>query len=193
MKLVKHNVIENYLAFDGDDRLDVIVQELSKVVMMFPKAVTDVFDMCNIKYKSSDPKELQKLIEQNSNDLKMLNKLVKLSLVANMELQNAKGQNTNQKSFNEMVSNKDDFFKENQDIQKDAVLLLRDMFGSKKKTNFAKEVNEYLNMDGDDNTKVLQAKPFVSSIDNTPTSKFKTLLLLGLLVGGAYYFIKKRG
>jgi hypothetical protein len=190
MKLVKHNVIENYLAFDGEDRLDVIVQELSKVVMMFPKAVTDVFDMCNIKYKTSEPKELQKLIEQNSNDLKMLNKLVKLSLVANMELQNAKGQNTNQKSFNEMVANKDDYFKENQDIQKDAVLLLRDMFGSKKKTNFAKEVNEYLNMDGDE-SQSMSGKPFVSSIDNTPMAKFKSLLLIGLLIGGAYYFIKK--
>ena len=191
MKLVKHNVIENYLAFDGEDRLDVIVQELSKVVMMFPKAVTDVFDACGVKYESTEAKELQKKIEQNSNNLKMLNKLVKLSLVANNVLQESKGKDTDKISFKEMVANKDDFFKENQDIQKDAVLLLRDMLNSTKKTNFAKEVNEYLNMDGDNDSN-LQGKPFVSSIDNTPMGKFKGLIVLSLIVGGVYYFIKNK-
>lgn len=190
MKFVKHNVVENYFAFDGDDRLDVIVQELSKVVMMFPKAVTDVFDACKIKYETSNPKELQIKIEQNSNDLKMMNRLVKLLLVANIELQESKGKDTDKKSFKDMVANKDDYFKENQDILKDAVLQLRDMFNSKKKEHFAKEVNEYLNMDGDNTT--MNGKPFVSSIDNTPMSKLKGLLVLGLIVGGFYYFIKKR-
>lgn len=119
----------------------------------------------------------------------MLNKLVKLSLVANEVLQDSKGSNTENLSFKDMVANKDEFFKENQDIQKDAVLLLRDMFNSTKKNNFAKEVNEYLNMDGGSE---LNVKPFVSSIDNTPMAKLKGLLVVALIVGGVYYFIKKK-
>jgi hypothetical protein len=82
---------------------------------------------------------------------------------------------------------KKEFFKKNHEIVQDAVLKLRDFLNSKNKENFAKEVNEYLNMDGET---AVDTKPFVSSIDR---NKFdmKNLLILGVVIAGIYYFVKK--
>ena len=44
MKLVKHNVAENYFAFDGEERDDLLLQELSKAIITFPRAIKDILD-----------------------------------------------------------------------------------------------------------------------------------------------------
>jgi hypothetical protein len=186
MKLVKHNVIENYVGFSDDERIEIIVQEISKCLMMFPNAVADIFDACKIKYQNKNPKELQKVIEQNASDLKMINKLVKLSLVANEELQKANGGDVSVLNYRKIMSNKDEFFKENKDIVQDAVLKLREFLKSKQTANFTKEVNEYLNLDGanfDDK--------FVSSIDSNKNNLLTKFLIVGVLGIGIYYLTKK--
>jgi hypothetical protein len=186
MKLVKHNVIENYVAFSDDERVEIILQEMSKSLMMFPKAITEIFDTCKIKYSNSSAKELRKIIEQNSSDLKMLNKIVKLSLITNDELQKAKGKDATDKTYRQLMSGRDDFFKENQDIVQDAVLKLRELLKSKQSDKFAKEVNEYLNMDGENFD-----DGFKSSIDSSPSDVLKKILIIGVIIGGIYYLTKK--
>jgi hypothetical protein len=186
MKLVKHDVVENYVAFNDYERIDIIVQELSKTIMMFPTAISDILTVCEIPFENN-PQSITKAIEQNANDLKLLNKLVKLSLIANIELQDAKGQDLSKKQYRDIMLDKKEFFKKNHEIVQDAVLKLRDFLNSKNKENFAKEVNEYLNMDGET---AVDTKPFVSSIDR---SKFdmKNLLIIGVVIAGIYYFVKK--
>jgi hypothetical protein len=184
MKLVKHDVVENYVSFNNNERIDIILQELSKTIMMFPQAISDVLTTCSIPHEQNST-SIQKAIEQNPNDLKMLNKLVKLLLVANLELQDAKGGDVSKKQYREIMLNKNEFFKENHDIVEDAVLKLREFLNGKNKDQFTKEVNEYLNMDG------AGEKPFISSIDNTKVD-FKNLLLIGVVIAGVLYFVNKR-
>jgi hypothetical protein len=186
MKLVKHDVVENYVSFNNHERIDIILQELSKTIMMFPTAILDILNVCNIK-NDGTPDSITKSIEQNANDLKLLNKLVKVSLVANMELQDAKGQDLSKKHYRDIMVDKNEFFKKNNDIVQDAVLKLRDFLNSKNKENFAKEVNEYLNMDGENSTE----KPFVSSIDKVKID-VKNLVIVAVVIAGIYYFVKNK-
>jgi hypothetical protein len=186
MKLVKHDVVENYLAFNNNERIDIILQELSKTIMMFPTAIADILNICNLPFHNN-PQSLRKSIEQNSNNLKMLNKVVKLSLVTNMELQDAKGQDVSKKKYSDIMLNKKEFLKQNNDIVQDAVLKLREFLNGKNKENFAKEVNEYLNMDGENS---VESKPFVSSIDKIKID-VKNVLILAVVVAGIYYLVKK--
>lgn len=186
MKLVKHDVVENYVSFNNHERIDIILQELSKTIMMFPTAITDILKICDISFEDN-PQSIRKSIEQNANDLKLLNKLVKLSLIANIELQEAKGQDLSKKHYRDIMVDKKEFFKQNNDILQDAVLKLRDFLNGKNKENFAKEVNEYLNMDGDNGA---DTKPFVSSIDNLKID-VKNIVIIGLVIAGIYYFVKK--
>ena len=186
MKLVKHDVVENYVSFNNHERIDIILQELSKTIMMFPTAISDILTLCNIPFENN-PQSITKAIEQNPNDLKLLNKIVKLSLVANLELQDAKGQDLSKKHYSDVMLDKKEFFKQNNDIVQDAVLKLREFLNSKNKENFTKEVNEYLNMDGDT---AVDTKPFVSSIDKVKID-VKNVLIVFVVIAGIYYFVKK--
>lgn len=183
MKLVKHNVAENYFAFDGEERDDLLLQELSKAIITFPRAIKDVLDYCDILYKESN---LQDAIQKNANNLKMLNRIVKLSLVTTIELQRCKGNVDSKKKYRDIMSDKKDYLTENQDIVKDGVLRLRSFFNNaEKKEQLSKVLNEYLNMDG-------QEEKFVSSIDNYKINKtvlFFSLLAVGVVV---YYITKKK-
>jgi hypothetical protein len=112
---------------------------------------------------------------------------VKLSLVANIELQDAKGQDLSKKHYRDIMVDKKEFFKQNNDIVQDAVLKLREFLNSKNKENFAKEVNEYLNMDGETDASSI---PFVSSIDKEKID-VKNVLIIAVIIAGIYYFVKK--
>jgi hypothetical protein len=183
MKLVKHNVAENYFAFDGEERDDLLLQELSKAIITFPRAVKDILDYCDISYKESN---LQDAIQKNAGNLKMLNRVIKLSLITTLELQKCKGNVDSNKKYRDIMSDKKDYLTENQDIVKDGVLRLRLFFNdAEKKEQLGKVLNEYLNMDG-------QEEVFVSSIDNHKPNK--SMLVVSLLVIGVvvYYLTKKK-
>jgi hypothetical protein len=183
MKLVKHNVAENYFAFDGEERDDLLLQELSKAIITFPRAIKDVLDYCDISYKESN---LQDAIQKNAANLKMLNRVVKLSLVTTLELEKSKGRIDSNKTYRDIMSDKKEYLTENQDIIKDGVLRLRSFFNNaEKKEQLGKVLNEYLNMDG-------QEEVFVSSIDKHPVNK--SILLVSLIAIGVvvYYITKKK-
>ena len=183
MKLVKHNVAENYFAFDGEERDDLLLQELSKAIITFPRAIKDILDYCDISYKESN---LQDAIQKNAGNLKMLNRVIKLSLITTLELEKCKGNVDSNKKYRDIMSDKKDYLTENQDIVKDGVLRLRLVFNdAEKKEQLGKVLNEYLNMDGHEEV-------FVSSIDNHKPNKsmlFVSLLVVGVVV---YYLTKKK-
>jgi len=182
MKLVKHNVAENYFAFDGEERDDLLLQELSKAIITFPRAIKDILDYCDISYRESN---LQDAIQKNAGNLKMLNRIVKLSLVTTLELQKCKGNVDSNKKYRDIMSDKKDYLTENQDIVKDGVLRLRLFFNNaEKKEQLGKVLNEYLNMDG-------QQEVFVSSIDTYKVNKGAVLLSL-IAIGIVVYYITKK-
>ena len=89
MILLKHNAIENFASFTKGEKEDLIIQELSKAFMLYPRATADILDTCEIKYKSLKPKDLALAVEQGRDNLKMLNRIVRLSFLVNR-----KGDNT---------------------------------------------------------------------------------------------------
>jgi len=182
MKLVKHNVAENYFAFDGEERDDLLLQELSKAIITFPRAIKDILDYCDISYKESN---LQDAIQKNASNLKMLNRVVKLSLVTTLELERCKGVVNSEKKYRDIMCDKKHYLSENQDIIKDGVLRLRSFFNNaEKKEQLGKVLNEYLNMDG-------QEEVFVSSIDKHPVNK-TTLILTFVVIGLVVYYVTKK-
>ena len=88
MKFVKHDVIQNYLAFTDVERDAIVIDEISKSIMVFPKSVKDILLSCNISFHDDSPENLLKAIKSNCSNLKMINKLAKLTLVCNYHLQN---------------------------------------------------------------------------------------------------------
>ena len=69
MKLVNHDFVQNYLAFSDNERADVLLQELSKAIMMFPKAILDIFKNEDIAPKSNSSQDLLEAIFENATEI----------------------------------------------------------------------------------------------------------------------------
>jgi hypothetical protein len=77
-----------------------------------------------------------------------MNKLAKISIVTNVELQKSKGVD-NDISYRKLMNDKSEFLKENEDILRDSSYKFRTMLTKKGyQKRLAQSVNEYLNMDG---------------------------------------------
>jgi hypothetical protein len=148
MKIVKHNFVENYLAFSEDERQDVLLQEVSKAIMMFPNAIKDILNNEKVVPKSNKPNDLLDAIVSNAENSSLMNKLAKISIVTNLELQKSKGVD-NDISYRKLMNDKSEFLKENEDILRDSSYKFRTMLTKKGyQKRLAQSVNEYLNMDG---------------------------------------------
>lgn len=182
MRLIRHNVIENYLSFNDDERTDLLLQELSKAVMVYPLAMAQVLESCGIDYDQPTPKAVKKAICDNADDLKMLNRVTKIVLVTTDELSKRGANNNRETPYRELMKDRGQFFKDNAEILKDAVLKLRKNLVSLN-TAFDEHLNMYLNMDG-------IPKP------NTPADTNKldwtsAILITALLIGGYWLVTKK--
>jgi hypothetical protein len=140
-------------------------------------------------------------IEKHGNNLKMLNKLVRLSFLVNRKGDsNLKGHSRNI-SYRDVMKQGKPFLKDYQNEMKEATLITRDMMNQEVFSQIlGKSVKTYLNMDGGEaksNTKVTEISISNSGIKIQEKSKNKNWLFitLGLLaVGGGlywYYKIKK--
>ena len=148
MKIVKHNFVENYLAFSEDERQDVLLQEVSKAIMMFPNAIKDILNNEKLVPKSNKPNDLLDAIVSNAENSSLMNKLAKISIVTNLELQKSKGVD-NDISYRKLMNDKSEFLKENEDILRDSSYKFRTMLTKKGyQKRLVQSVNEYLNMDG---------------------------------------------
>jgi hypothetical protein len=201
MRLIKHNAIENFSFFKKNEKEDLLIQEMSKAFLLYPKATTDILDNCGVQYESKEPQDLSMAIEKHGNNLKMLNKLVRLSFLVNKKGDNnLKGHNRNI-SYRDVMKEGKPFLKDYQNEMKEATLITRDMMNQEVFSQIlGKSVKTYLNMDGGEaksNTKVTEISITNDGIKIQEKSKNKNWLFitLGLLaVGGGlywYYKIKK--
>ena len=180
MRLIRHNVIENYLSFNDEEKTDLLLQELSKAILVYPLAMAQVLESCGIDYEEPTPKAVKKAISANADDLKMLNRVTKVLLITTDELSRRGTNNDRETPYRELMRDKSQFFKDNGEILKDAVLKLRNTLTSLN-SGFDEQLNMYLNMDG-------VPKP---STEDKPKLDWKTpILVLTVLIGG-YFLLTK--
>jgi hypothetical protein len=189
MKLVNHDFVQNYLAFSDNERADVLLQELSKAIMMFPKAILDIFKNEDIAPKSNSSQDLLEAIFENAKNASMIQKIAKVTMITNVQIKKFKEESENV-SYRKLLSDKGDFIKENDDVLKDLSSRLTKMLSQKGyQKHLTQSVNEYLNLDGQQNTTEVITPPTTTSVE--PKKNYTWLVVGGLVILGAYFYFKK--
>ena len=162
MRYIKHNAIENFNQFSPKEKAKLLVEEMSKAYMLYPEAIANVLDSCNIKYESKHPQDLADAVKKNSNNLKMLNRIIKLSF---------------------LVSDGKSFLKQYPTELKESTLIARDMMKEKLYSKVLdKTMTKYLNMDGQDTKNAkLPKQTFATSF-----------VVLGIIAIGVIAYYKTR-
>ncbi|NBX73339.1 hypothetical protein EBZ38_14185 [bacterium] len=184
MRFVKHNVIENFNQSTPKEKKVLIVEEMSKAYLLFPNAVAEVLDNNGIKYKSTHPEHLAEAVNKNSDNLKMLNRVIRLSFLVNQDGSVIRNNHQKTISFRDVMQKGSDFLKKHPKELKDATLIARDMM---KENLYSKTLDKtmtnYLNMDG-------QEKISLSEGSGNNSAMY---LLLGLVAIGFFAYYKTRG
>lgn len=200
MRLVKHNALENFSSFSKSEKEDLIIQEMSKALLLFPKAVTDILDSYKISYQNNKVSNLAKAIEQNVQNLGMINKIVRLSFLVNQRGQGVVGKYGRSDSYRKIMVDGSQFIKENQPQIKEAVILTKGLMKEKIFSQIlGKSVNCYLNMDGSqeiENENIGQSKKekndFVSHVRKTNLIVWGALILISGITIWAFYKPQKK-
>jgi hypothetical protein len=188
MRLVKHNAIENFSTFTKNEKEDLIIQEMSKAFLLYPQATADILDTCQIEYKSKSPNQFAMAIESHGENLKMLNRLVRLSFLVNKQGDVQMKNHDRNISYRNLMKHESIFLKKNQDKMKEATLLTRSMMREKMFSKIlGKSVEHYLNMDGNvENSKEKQ----VVVEQQVEKKSYTWIWVLGGLSVGAYLYYK---
>jgi hypothetical protein len=188
MRLIKHNAIDNFSCFPQEEKEDLLIQEMSKMFLLYPRATADILDTCGIKYKSLKPQDLSLAIEKNGKNLKMLNRVIRLSFVVN-----GTG-NTSMKGHNRMISYRDVMKKgkplivDNKDAMKEATLMTRDLMAEERFSKLlGRNVKTYLNLDGQQD----EAPKEVVEEEKKGIPTWLWVSMAIVLVGVGVYFYKK--
>ena len=183
MRYIKHNLIENFNQFTPQERASLLIEEMSKAYTLYPEAVANILDSTQVKYQSKHPQDLADAVSQNSGNLKMLNRVIKLSFLVNQDGKVIRPNHKKTISFRDVMRQGTPFLKQYPNELKEATLIARDMMKEDlySKTLDSTMVN-YLNMDGQ--------KPIAPT---TTKSMMPTIIILGLIGFGlfAYYKTKK--
>ena len=149
MLLVKHDAIANFDRFREDEKRDLLVQEISKAVIFYPQATADVFDYNKIEYASKTPVDLLAAFESQPNNMKMINQIIRISLLVNQQGQVKMMDHNRLISYRKLMIEGKSFIKQHPEIVKQSVLLTKQLM---KEEMFSKtlnnSVNHYLNLDG---------------------------------------------
>ena len=195
MKLIKHNAIENFSCFTKAEKEDLIIQEMSKMFLLYPRATADILDNCGVTYDSLKPQDLSLAVEKNGNNLKMLNRIIRLSFLVNEKGgKTMEGHNRNI-TYREVMKKGKTLMKENQEAMKEATLLTRDMMSEEMFSKIlGKNVKVYLNLDGQGSGDVEEApKENVEVVvDNKKTSPIVWLIIGLAIVGIGWYYYKSK-
>jgi hypothetical protein len=117
--------------------------------MLYPRATADILDTCEIKYKSLKPKDLSLAVEQGRDNLKMLNRIVRLSFLVNRYGDNTMKNHERNISFRKVMSEGKPFLEKHRETMKEATLIAREMMRNQifsKSLN--KSVDAYAALDG---------------------------------------------
>jgi len=189
MRLVKHNFIENFNDFSQEEREDLLMQEITKAMLLFPNAFKDVFDICQVQYKSTDTNDLAQTILDNNKNLKLINRVVRLSILVNKDGSGDLKHLNRDSSYRQIMSSGKSFLKQHHEIVKESVSTFREMF---KQENYSELLNEnvqsYLNLDGQ-----TEEQDEEQTKTETKGFSFKPILVVALIGVVGYILYKKYG
>jgi len=189
MRLVKHNFIENFNDFSQEEREDLLMKEITKAMLLFPNAFKDIFDICQVQYKSTDTNDLAQTILDNNKNLKLINRVVRLSILVNKDGSGDLKHLNRDSSYRQIMSSGKSFLKQHHEIVKESVSTFREMF---KQENYSELLNEnvqsYLNLDGQTEEQEEEETKTV-----TKGFSFKPILVVALLGVVGYILYKKYG
>ena len=182
MRYVKHNMIENFNQFTPKEKARLLVEEMSKAYMLYPQSVADILDSCNIKYESKHPQDLAEAVKQNSNNLKMMNRIIRLSFLVNKNGVDVKHKNNRNASFRDVMRDGKAFLKQYPSELKESTLMAREMMSENMYSSVLdKTMTNYLNMD-------CQQK----KVMKLPSKNYATtFIVLGIVAIGIIAYYKK--
>lgn len=170
-----------------------LIQEICKCFVLYPRATADILDVCNIKYQSLRAKDLSLAVENSGKNLKMLNRLVRLSFLINQKGDVSMKNHNRNISYRDVMRSGKPFVKEHNEIMKEATLISRDMMNQKFFSKMLGEnVTTYCNLDGQGD--VDEPKETINSQLKTEESKTNPIIYIGIalvVVGAIFYFVKK--
>ena len=179
MRFVKHNVIENFNASNKREKANLLLEEMSKAYVLYPEAVSNVLDSCKIKYKSTHPQDFAEAVQSNCDNLKMMNRIVRLSFLVNKDNAESKTLNRNV-SYRDVMREGKPFLKNYPKELKESTLIAREMMQEKMYSSLLnKTMTNYLNMDG-------------QPIKQTERPMTTNLIIIGLIAIGAYMYFKSK-
>jgi hypothetical protein len=193
MRLIKHNAIENFSSFSEREKQDLLIQEMSKAFLLYPRATADVLDICNVPYESLRAKQLTQAIENNSGNLKMINRVVRISFLVNKQGDGTLKDHDRMVTYRNLMKKGSGFLKNHSDSMKEATLVTRDMMKEKIFSKIlGKSVNNYLNLDGEKPQEEVVTPQNENKSENK--NNYTWLVVLGVIGLGAlaYYKLKKQ-
>lgn len=194
MKLIKHNAIENFSCFTQSEKEDLIIQEMSKMFLLYPRATADILENCGVTYDSLKPQDLSMAVEKNGKNLKMLNRIIRLSFLVNEKGGKTMVGHDRNMSYRDVMKKGKPLVKEYQEAMKEATLLTRDMMSQEMFSKIlGKNVNVYLNLDGQATPEQEAPKEIAKEIvEGKKTSKFVWVAIGLAVVGLGWWYYKSR-
>jgi hypothetical protein len=194
MKLIKHNAIENFSCFTQAEKEDLIIQEMSKMFLLYPRATADILDNCGVSYDSIKPQDLSIAVEKNGKNLKMLNRIIRLSFLVNEKGGKTMVGHDRNITYREVMKTGKPLMKEHQEAMKEATLLTREMMSQEMFSKIlSKNVKVYLNLDGQGNVEEEAPKEIEKEVvENKKTSPIIWVAIGIAIVGLGWWYYKSK-
>ena len=194
MKFIKHNAIDNFSCFTKAEKEDLIIQEMSKMLLLYPRATADILDNCGVNYKSLKPEDLSLAVEKNGKNLKMLNRIIRLSFLVNEKGGKTMVGHDRNMSYRDVMKKGKPLVKEHQEAMKEATLLTRDMMSQEMFSKIlGRNVKVYLNLDGQGNAEEEAPKEIVEQVvEGKKISPFFWVAIGVAVVGLGWWYYKSK-
>ena len=193
MRFIKHNAIENFSCFTQSEKEDLIIQEMSKMFLLYPRATADILDNCGVAYDSLKPQDLSLAVEKNGKNLKMLNRIIRLSFLVNEKGGKTMANHDRNITYREVMKKGKPLMKEHQEAMKEATLLTRDMMSQEMFSKLlGREVKVYLNLDGQGTPEEAPKEIAKDVIEEKKTSPFVWVAIAVAIVGLGWWYYKSK-
>tara|TARA_R110000751_G_scaffold11508_1_gene40457 strand:- start:1278 stop:1904 length:627 start_codon:yes stop_codon:yes gene_type:complete len=85
MRYIRHNFDENYSAFDGEDRRNILADELAKALVMEPTTIAKIFEENNIEVTNPSSKHLAKMMREHQTNHKLMEQITAVVIALNSD------------------------------------------------------------------------------------------------------------
>jgi hypothetical protein len=162
--------------------------------LLYPKATADILDNCGVTYKSLKPEDLSLAVEKNGKNLKMLNRIIRLSFLVNEKGGKTMVGHDRNMSYRDVMKKGKPLVKEHQEAMKEATLLTRDMMSQEMFSKIlGRNVKVYLNLDGQGNAEEEAPKEIVEQVvEGKKISPFFWVAIGVAVVGLGWWYYKSK-